>query len=203
MTAPRAIVRDPVTGVAERSVTPVSGARTVGRSIFLLVVAIYAMIRLTDPTWWDLLDDVNLAVHEAGHLVFSLFGDIPGVLGGSIFQVMIPAIFAGYFFRSGQRFSGAITLAWVAQSLVNVAVYIKDARAQDLPLLGGENSIHDWWYILINFDLLQHDQQIGGFVHFVAALLFLTALALGAFITYRDAETARFAPTTPPPRLHP
>ena len=189
--------------VAERSATPVTGSRTLGRGAFMGCVAIYAMLRLTDPTWWDLLDDVNLAVHEAGHVLFSPFGDIPGVLGGSLFQVIIPAIFAGYFFRSGQRFSGANTLAWVAQSLVNVAVYIKDARAQDLPLLGGENSIHDWWYILINWDLLQHDQQIGGFVHFLAALLFLTALGLGAFITYRDAETARFAPTTPPPRLHP
>ncbi len=186
--------------VAEHSATPVTGSRTLARGAFTACVAIYAMVRLTDPTWWDLLDDVNLAVHEAGHVLFSPFGDIPGVIGGSLFQVMIPAIFAGYFFRSGQRFSGAITLAWVAQSLVNVAVYIKDARAQDLALLGGENSIHDWWYILINWDLLQLDQQIGGFVHFVAALVFLTALALGALITYRDAETARYVPTTPPPR---
>ncbi len=188
--------------VAERSATPVTGSRTLARGAFTACVAIYAMLRLTDPSWWDLLDDVNLAVHEAGHVLFGLFGDIPGVLGGSLFQVMIPAIFAGYFFRSRQRFSGAITLAWVAQSMVNVSVYIKDARAQDLPLLGGEASIHDWWYILINWDLLQYDLQIGGFVHSVAALIFLTALGMGALITYRDAESARSVPTTPPPRLH-
>ena len=188
--------------VEERATTPVTGARTIARGIFLLVGAVYALIRLTDPTWWDLLDDVNLAVHEAGHVLFSLFGDIPGVLGGSLFQVMIPAIFAGYFFRSGQRFSGAMTLAWVAQSMVNVAVYIRDARAQDLPLLGGENSIHDWWYLLINWDLLRYDLQIGGFVHFLAGMTFFVALAMGAHITYRDAET-RSVPTTPPPRQQP
>ncbi len=183
--------------VAERSATPVTGSRTLARGGFMGCVAIYALLRLTDRTWWDLLDDVNLAVHEAGHVLFSIFGDIPGVLGGSLFQVMIPAIFAGYFFRSKQRFSGAITLAWVAQSMVNVSVYIRDARAQDLPLLGGENSIHDWWYILINWDLLQYDRQIGGFVHFIATLVFFSALALGALITYRDAESARSVPTTP------
>jgi hypothetical protein len=188
--------------VAERSATPITGSRTLARGAFTACVAIYAMLRLTDPTWWDLLDDVNLAVHEAGHVLFAIFGDIPGVLGGSLFQVMIPAIFAGYFFRSGQRFSGAMTLAWVAQSMVNVAVYIRDARAQDLPLLGGENSIHDWWYLLINWDLLRYDLQIGGFVHFLAGMTFFVALAMGAHITYRDAET-RSVPTTPPPRLQP
>ena len=188
--------------VEERATTPVTGTRTIARAVFLVVGAIYAMIRLTDPTWWDLLDDVNLAVHEAGHIIFGFFGDIPGVLGGSLLQIIIPAVFAGYFFRSRQRFSGAMTLIWVAQSMVNVSVYIKDARAQDLPLLGGESSIHDWWYILINWDLLPFDLQIGGFVHLLAGMLFSIALGLGALITYRDAEIARSAPTTPPPRPH-
>ena len=189
--------------VEERSTTPVTGARTIARAAFLVASAIYAMIRLTDPTWWDLLDDVNLAVHEAGHIIFGFFGDIPGVLGGSLFQIIIPAIFAGYFFRSRQRFSGAMTLIWVAQSMVNVSIYIKDARAQQLSLLGGENSIHDWWYILISWDLLQSDLRIGGFVQFLAAMLFVIALLLGGAVIYRDAETARSSPPPSPPHLQP
>ena len=189
--------------VEERAATPVTGARTVARSAFLVVGAIYAMIRLTDPTWWDLLDDVNLAVHEAGHLLFGFFGDIPGVLGGSLFQIIIPAIFAGYFFRSKQRFSGAMTMIWVAQSMVNVSIYIKDARAQQLSLLGGENSIHDWWYLLISWDLLQSDLRIGGFVHFLAAMVFTIALILAGAVVYRDAESARSTPPHLPPSLQP
>jgi hypothetical protein len=189
--------------VEERAATPVTGARTIARAAFLLVSAIYAMIRLTDPTWWDLLDDVNLAVHEAGHIIFGFFGDIPGVLGGSLFQIIIPAVFAGYFFRSRQRFSAAMTLIWVAQSMVNVSIYIKDARAQQLSLLGGENSIHDWWYLLINWDLLQSDVRIGGFVHFLAAMLFTVALLLGAAVIYRDVEMARTSSPSLPPQLRP
>ncbi len=187
--------------VEERSATPVTSTRTLARSAFLLAAAIYAMVRLTDLAWWDLLDDVNLAVHETGHLLFGIFGDIPGVMGGSLLQVIIPAIFAGYFFRSGQRFSGAMTLTWVAQSMVNVSIYIRDARAQQLSLLGGENSIHDWWYILINWDLLHADQRIGGFVHFLAAMVFTIALLLGASVIYRDAQAAGSTPTHPP-QLH-
>ena len=180
--------------VAERSATPTTGARTIGRVAFLGLVAIYAVIRLTKPDWWDLLDDVNLAVHEAGHIVFGVFGDIPGALGGSLFQVLIPAVFAGYFFRSRQLFSGAMTLAWVAQSLVNVSIYIRDARAQELALLGGENSIHDWWYLLINWDLLEFDQGIGATVHFVAVILFVVAIGVGAVITYGEASAQRRVP---------
>jgi hypothetical protein len=181
--------------VAERSATPTTGARTIGRIAFLGLVTVYAVIRLTRPDWWDLLDDVNLAVHEAGHMVFGVFGDIPGALGGSLFQVIIPAVFAGYFFRSGQMFSAAMTLAWVAQSLVNVSIYIKDARAQELALLGGENSIHDWWYLLINWDLLQFDQGIGAGVHFVAVILFVVSVGMGTLITYGDAAASRRVPT--------
>jgi hypothetical protein len=189
--------------VEERAATPVTGARTLARAAFLVAVAIYAMIRLTDPTWWDLLDDVNLAVHEAGHIVFGFFGDIPGVLGGSLFQVLIPATFAGYFFRTRQRFSAAMTLAWVAQSMVNVSIYIRDARAQQLSLLGGENSIHDWWYLLINWDLLQSDLRIGGFVQFLAAMIFAIALLLGATVIYRDVGVAHTSPPSLPPQLQP
>ena len=51
-------------------------------------------------------------------------------------------------------------------NLLNVARYIGDARAQELPLLGGEDSIHDWWYLLINWDLLPRDLTIARWVHF-------------------------------------
>jgi hypothetical protein len=182
--------------VAERSSTPVTGSRTLARAAFMACVAIYAIVRLTNLAWWDLFDDVNLAIHEAGHIFFGVFGDIPGVLGGSLFQVIVPAVFAGYFFRSRQKFSGAMTLAWVAQSLVNVSIYISDARAQELALLGGENSIHDWWYILINWDMLDADLRIGSFVRFIAALLFLAALLIGAKVTLSDARQS----STPVPQ---
>lgn len=182
--------------VAERSATPTTGARTLARAAFLVIASIYAMIRITNPEWWDLLDDVNLAVHEAGHLVFGIFGDIPGALGGSLFQVLIPAVFAGYFFRSRQFFSGAMTLAWVAQSLLNVSIYIRDARAQELALLGGENSIHDWWYLLVNWDLLQSDLAIGGAVHGFGVAVFVIAIALGTIITLGDAGDRGRVPET-------
>ena len=155
--------------------------RTRIRVAALILIAIYAIARLRSPEYWDPLDDLNLAVHEAGHLVFSAFGETMTILGGSLFQVIVPAAFVAYFARTRQRYAAAVTMSWVAVNLLNVARYIGDARAQELPLLGGEDSIHDWWYLLINWDLLPRDLTIARWVHFAGAVAFLTALIGGGW----------------------
>jgi hypothetical protein len=154
------------------------------RVAFLALIAVYAIARVRNAEYWDPLDDLNLAVHEAGHLVFSAFGETLTVLGGSALQVIVPLAFVGYFTRTKQRYAASVTMAWVGVNLLNVARYVGDARAQDLPLLGGEDSIHDWWYLLINWDLLPRDTVIARWVHFFGVVAFLTAL-LGGFMTLR------------------
>src|SRR5215203_1114800 len=166
---------------------PADGSRAGGvlrarvRAAFLVLIAIYAVARVRNAEYWDPLDDLNLAVHEAGHLVFSAFGETLTILGGSAFQVIVPLAFVGYFARSKQRYAAAVTTSWVGISLVNVARYIADARAQELPLLGGEDSIHDWWYLLINWDLLKSDLTIARWVHFAGTVALLMAVVGGAW----------------------
>jgi len=155
--------------------------RTRGRVAAIVLIAIYAAARLRNPEYWDPLDDLNLAIHEAGHLVFSAFGETMTILGGSLFQVIVPVAFVAYFVRTRQRYAAAVTMSWVAVNLLNVARYVGDARAQELPLLGGEDSIHDWWYLLINWDLLARDLTIARWVHFGGAVAFLAALIGGGW----------------------
>jgi len=158
-----------------------SARRTGLRVAALVLIAIYAIARLRNPEYWDPLDDLNLAVHEAGHLVFSAFGETMTILGGSLFQVIVPAAFVAYFARTRQRYAAAVTMSWVAVNLLNIARYIGDARAQELPLLGGEDSIHDWWYLLINWDLLARDLTIARWVHAAGVAAFLTAVIGGGW----------------------
>jgi len=155
------------------------------RIAFLVLIALYAIARIRNAEYWDPLDDLNLAVHEAGHLVFSAFGETLTILGGSAFQVIVPLAFVGYFARTKQRYAAAVTMAWVGVNLLNVARYIGDARAQELPLLGGEDSIHDWWYLLINWDLLPRDTVIARWVHFFGVVAFLASL-LGGFMALKS-----------------
>ena len=56
----------------------------------------------------------------------------------------MPGLFVvGYFCYQQQFYSAAMVLFWVGESVLNVSVYAGDSVALQLPLLGGENSIHD------------------------------------------------------------
>jgi len=158
--------------------------RHLARAATALGLAIYGFVRLRNPEHWDLLDDVNLAIHEAGHVFFRPLGDTLVVLGGSLLQVIVPLAFVVYFLRRRETFSASVVTAWLGASLGNLALYIADARAQELPLLGGENAIHDWWYLLTEWDLLPHDLAIARWVRLAGAFSFVAAV-IGAAVSAR------------------
>jgi hypothetical protein len=56
-------------------------------------------------------------------------------------------------------------------------VYVRDARAQELPLVGGGE--HDWAFLLGHFGLLARDQGIGQTIHLLGTLLYVVAVASG------------------------
>jgi len=170
------------------------------RLLAIPVIVAYAAARLGNAQYWDLLDDLNLAVHEAGHLVFQPFGDHPTAIGGSLFQILAPLAFVAYFLRRRQKFAASVLLSWVAVNLLNISRYIGDARAQDLRLLGGENAIHDWWYLLTDWDLLPQDLAIARAVRIAATLGW--AVSAGGALAYArvalQAEVAVDRPARPP-----
>jgi hypothetical protein len=152
---------------------------------FILIVGIYGLLCAWSPSTYRFLDRVDLVFHEAGHVIFGFFGEFIGILGGSMMQVLIPAIVVGYFFFHRQSYSAAVTLFWVGQSLFNVSVYARDARARVLPLLGGEDTLHDWNYILAKVGLLRWDQAVGNLIYMLGFLA-LAASILGGFYFSRD-----------------
>ena len=58
-----------------------------------VIAALYFLWCAYDPYQWHLIDGVNLVIHEAGHLIFSPFGEFMTIAGGSLFQVIMPALF--------------------------------------------------------------------------------------------------------------
>ena len=138
-----------------------------------------------DPHRWHFIDGVNLLIHEAGHVVFMPFGEFVSVAGGSLFQLIVPAAFAAYFFRRAQPFSGALVLFWLGQSMLNVAVYAGDALALELPLIGGEDSLHDWNYMLDSLGMLKSTRAVAGLIRLCGTAI-IVAAGLSA---YRFSET--------------
>jgi len=78
-----------------------------------------------------------LPFHEAGHILFGFFGRFIGVLGGSLMQLLVPAIVLCAFVYRRNVFGGAVGLWWLGESCLDLAPYIDDARAGQLMLLGG------------------------------------------------------------------
>ena len=94
--------------------TPTVGTaitRSPQRYLRLALVALLAWLAVSafrDPLGVvPLLSDIDLAIHEFGHMLFMPFGiPILGstmvILGGSLTQVAFPLIFVGYFLKRGE-----------------------------------------------------------------------------------------------------
>ena len=139
---------------------------------------------LTDPEYWNIFAGITLVVHEAGHVIFSPFGEMLGVAVGSIMQIATPLIAAALFLRQREYFGISVALAWLSMSLANLAAYIGDARSQDLPLvsMGSGDPIHDWHFILGRLGMLGDDHSLARFTLFLGALSLIAAVALGAWL---------------------
>jgi len=135
------------------------------------------------------LHNVSLPFHEAGHIILSPLGDFMGVLGGSLFQILIPAICMGVFLKQNDVFGASISLWWVGQNFADCAPYINDARAQELMLLGGVTGqdvpgIHDWNNILGTLGLLKLDHFIANTSHWFGILLMVASFFWGGLLLY-------------------
>jgi hypothetical protein len=147
------------------------------RLAFTLILALYGFLLLRHPEAGSLVDNIDLPIHETGHLLFRPFGDFMQFLGGTLFQLIMPGAFVVYFWRRRDRHAASAALWWVAQNCWNISVYIRDARAQELPLVGGGE--HDWAYLLGRLGHLKQDQAIGRVVWFAGVLIYLIAVAGG------------------------
>jgi hypothetical protein len=155
-----------------------------GKAGFTVVMAVYGIICARDVTISRFLDRADLIVHEAGHLFFSWFGEFVQVMGGTIGQLLVPLGIAGYFIFRKEQFSFSVVLFWIGQNLFNISVYAKDAQAMALPLVsigGGEDTIHDWNYLLLHTGLLRWDQQLGTFVYGLGLLVMIASVVLAGY----------------------
>lgn len=158
------------------------------RRILSLALLVYGIYDLSDPGRGSLLAGVDLAIHETGHLVFGPFGEFIGFAGGTLFQLIMPAAFVVYFARRGDRHSASVALWWVGQNFGHIAVYAADARAQELPLVGGGE--HDWAYMLGSLGLLSHDQGIARTFKAVGFVLIVGASMWGLLTAARPSPDA-------------
>lgn len=147
--------------------------------LVLLIVMVYFINSSVTYEKWHFLDDVNLLIHEAGHIIFMPFGKFVSITGGSILQILMPVVFLIYFIRKEMLYSGSLVMFGVGQSIINMSVYMKDAIEMKLPLLGGE--IHDWNFIFSRLNLLSKTQFISSLFYFLGFLIIIIAGIFGLY----------------------
>ncbi|HEV8530548.1 MAG TPA: hypothetical protein VGT00_03930 [Methylomirabilota bacterium] len=136
---------------------------------------------------------IDLVIHEAGHTFAFFLPRFLYILAGSALQVILPAVCAVTFLRQGQPASFAVALFWTGESIIDVAIYMADAKKQALPLLGGEGVTHDWNYLLAQLHLLGATDLLGRLTWLLGLGLILTAMAILANETWRAWQRAASA----------
>jgi len=136
--------------------------------------------------WVPILDSANLVFHEAGHPIFGVVSERLAVYGGTLMQLLIPGACAWTMHRQGMLTGMRASLVWLAENLLNVARYMADARAHQLPLVGGVDPqwAHDWTEILSRWGVLSWDVALANGLRAVA-------LALMAWLLWRAWQPAR------------
>jgi hypothetical protein len=163
------------------------------RAVLTVILAVYGYSCLRDPGDYRWLDSLDLAIHETGHLLFVFAGETLMLLGGTLFQLLVPAAFVVALWRAGDRHGATIPLWWMGQNCWNISVYVRDARAQELPLVGGGE--HDWAILLANWDWLNRDQALADAVHLLGVVLYVIAI-IGGWLFLRTRTRAPASVTT-------
>jgi hypothetical protein len=168
-----------------------------GRAIVFLVILIWGWRFILTPlesnyTAQSFMHLVNLPFHEAGHIIFSPFGKFIQTLGGTLGQLLMPLVCSAVLLiKTRDPFGASVALWWFGENFMDIAPYINDARALELPLLGGVTGkdvvdYHDWEYTLGKLGMLQIDHTLASLSYAFGILLMLLTFAWGGFLLVKQ-----------------
>ena len=156
---------------------------------FYVLLLIYLAAHHAELT---LLDNVHLPIHEGGHLLFGWFGATLGLWGGTILQLLVPALLVVAFVVRGDLLGTTFCAVAFFHSLTGVATYMIDALRRQLPLVTvgapADEAEHDWVHIFSNLGVLRHAIQIGTTTRVIAWLGLIGTLAWFCWRYYRQED---------------
>lgn len=165
----------------------------IGRVFVLLVIIVWGLKFIfssieSNCSGISFMHLVNLPFHEAGHILFRIFGQFMMILGGSLTQCLVPLIcLLTFLVKTKDPFAASVSLWWLGENLIDLAPYINDARALKLMLLGGVTGqdvedYHDWEFIFRKLSLLEYDHLMAQTAHMIGSLLMIIAFVWGGSV---------------------
>ncbi|MGC2697022.1 MAG: hypothetical protein WA738_14655 [Candidatus Angelobacter sp.] len=170
---------------------PVSRAQFFGWTAFYLLLLLYLALHFGRMT---LLDNVHLPIHEGGHLLFGWLGETLGLWGGTLLQLIVPALLAASFAVRCDLPGTTFCVFAFFHSLTGVAAYMADALRLELPLVTvgavADEAQHDWVRIFSSLGVLPHAIQIGNFTRLLAWAGMVGTVVWFAWRRYHQREDA-------------
>jgi hypothetical protein len=175
----------------------ISKANWYGRGALLVAVIVYTFIffRETNVRYGDLGGHLLWLLitpwHEAGHLIFSPFGQFMHIAGGTIMQHMFPIVLGFALLVKGRNPFGAAICFWLlGYSVIYTGWYMHDAGDPQGMMLSGKSSAeddgHDFANLFGYFGRWWFDHAIGAgiFVARVGQAMMVAGLAWGAYMLW-------------------
>ena len=148
---------------------PISRTQLIAWVVFYVLLLIFLGFHWGQLT---LLDNVHLPIHEGGHLLFGWLGETLGLWGGTLLQLIVPALLAASFAVRREIPGVAFCAFAFFHSLTGVAMYMADALRLELPLVtvgaAADEAQHDWVRIFSSLGVLPHAIQIGNVTRLIA-----------------------------------
>jgi hypothetical protein len=175
-----------------------NGLFILGRAAILLGIILWGFKLIlagveSNAAGGSLLHLINLPFHEAGHLFFRPFGRFITTLGGTLGQLLVPLVcLFVLLLRTRDPFGAAVCFWWFGENFLDIAPYINDARAGQLPLLGGNfghsspYGFHDWEYLLTETDLLSQDHLLARVSVGIGAAIMALGVGWAGFVLFRQ-----------------
>jgi hypothetical protein len=158
----------------------------------LLLVTANGLRQLDEPSRRGLFGGITFGAHELGHLFFAPFGEWMSVAGGSLMQLIVPLGAIALLVGHEDFFGATVGGSWLASSLVDLAVYIGDARAYELDLVGfGEDAVHDWAWLLGQAGLLPYDLRLAAAARGLGFAILAASCLTGAWLCLEMAGRRR------------
>lgn len=161
-----------------------AGRSWIPRAALVVWMAWLASRYWNDRAYLSIWHGINLAFHEAGHIVFAPLGRMPGVMGGTLMELIIPLVAGALLFRQRDLFGVAVAVGWLGIVCFETATYAGDALALALPLVspfGAPGAAgHDWGNILAHFNALRHTYAVAAAWESAGRLFMTAGLVFGS-----------------------
>lgn len=105
-----------------------------------------------------LIDTASFLVHEAGHIYFSLFGSFISSLGGTLTELLLPAIVVIFSVHRSCYSLAGLMIFWIGQILLGTSEYIASAPTSNLD--AHFEGIHDWNNMLGMLSALEYADEL-------------------------------------------